>query len=114
MQDNALFIGWNRAISGKEKASIEHFNEFLGYLGKQQQAGTLTSLMPVVLNPHGGDLNGFVLVTAENSGFHKLMGEDAWQDHITRATVTMHGFGVITGTTGKQVEDRLRRFAKYL
>jgi len=111
---NSIFVGWNRAVAGRERQTIEHFQEFLSYLGKQQQSGNITSYTPCFLNAHGGDLNGFVLVTGDSDKLHRLTGEDSWNDHVARASAQMNGFGVIPAVTGNLIEDRMKRFAKYL
>jgi hypothetical protein len=114
MSHNTLLIGWNRSIPGREKQALEHFQEFLGYLGKTQQAGTIASFTPVVLEPHGGDLNGFVLVQGETAGLRKMFDDEAYQEHVARAQVSMQGFGAVRGATGKEMEKRMARFTKYL
>jgi hypothetical protein len=114
MSHNTLMIGWNRAIPGREKQTLEHFQEFLGYLGKNQQQGNITSFTPVVLEAHGGDLNGFVLVQGETAGLRKMFDDEVYQDHVARAQAHMQGFGVVRGFTGKSMEKRLMNFAKYI
>jgi hypothetical protein len=32
--DNVLFIGWNRAIAGREKTALELFRSALGYFAE--------------------------------------------------------------------------------
>ena len=112
--NNALFIGWNRSNPGREKASIESFQDFLNYLGKQQSAGMIQSFTPVFLEVHGGDLNGFVLIQGEPEGLIKLQGDDAFETHLVKGTVTMNGLGVLPAYTGKQLENRMQKFAKYV
>lgn len=114
MSHNALVIGWNRAQPGREKQTLEHFQEFLGYLGKQQANGNIKSFTPVVMEPHGGDLNGFVLVQGETAGLRKMFDEDQWQDHVARAQAHMQGFGVIRAGVDKELEKRMQRWAKFL
>ena len=56
-----LFIGWGDAITGREKKGLEVFAEALAYYGKAEQDGRIESHETVLLDPHGGDLAGFVL-----------------------------------------------------
>jgi hypothetical protein len=114
MAHNALVIGWNRAQAGREKQTVEHFQEFLGYLGKQQAAGNIASFTPVFMDPHGGDLNGFVLVQGETAGIRKMIDDDVWQDHVIRGATHMQGFGVIRAAVGSEIENRMKRFMKFI
>ncbi len=114
MSHNTLMIGWNRANPGREKQTLEHFQEFLGYLGKNQQAGNISSFTPVLLEAHGGDLNGFVLVQGETAGLRKMFDDEKYQEHVARAQAHMQGFGVVRGATGKELEKRMGLFAKFI
>ena len=114
MTHNALVIGWNRAVPGREKQTLEHFQEFVGYLTKQQQAGNLQSFTPVVMEPHGGDMNGFILVQGGTQGLRKMMDDDAFQDHVGRGIAHLQGFGVVRGATGKLIEKRFQSWAKWV
>jgi hypothetical protein len=114
MNNNALFIGWNRWTPGRERQSLEHFQEFLTYLGKQQQQGSITGYTPVVLAAHGGDLNGFVLVTGENGAISKLTREEAFLDHEARAGVNMTSLGVLPAYTGPEMQKWLQRVARFI
>lgn len=98
---------------GRERQAVEHFQEFLGWLGKQQQQGTIKSFTPVTLDPHGGDLNGFVLIEGDSNGLHKLTSDEGWLDHLTRGTLNMQGMGVIPAYTGSEMQSRMQRFLKH-
>ncbi|HSR30912.1 MAG TPA: hypothetical protein VLY63_10130, partial [Anaerolineae bacterium] len=65
MSYNVVFVGWDRAVPGRETASLELFQEFHVYLGGLQGQGTIDSFETVLLAAHGGDLNGFVLIRGE-------------------------------------------------
>ena len=95
MSSNVIFFGWNRSIPGREQMSAEHFQEFLGYLGGLQQAGAIDSFEPVLLSPHGGDLNGFFLIRGDNEALNALQASDEWLTHQTRG--------------GQHLEECLRR-----
>ena len=62
MSSNVIFFGWNRPVSGQEQKSAALFMEFLQYLGGLQGSGAIDSFETVLLGPHGGDLNGFILI----------------------------------------------------
>ncbi len=81
MSSNIIFFGWNRPIPGREKLSGAHFQEFAQYLGGLQQSGTIQSFEAVLLDPHGGDLNGFFLIRGEPAKLDAVMASDAWHTH---------------------------------
>ena len=107
MSTDVIFMGWNGSIAGREAMSAQHFQEFLGYLGGLQQAGKIASFEPVLLNPHGGDLNGFVLVRGDSAQLAALQGTEEWEIHIARAGFYLEGLGVVRGVTGEGVMARL-------
>ena len=103
MSTNVIFMGWNRAVAGREAQSGPLFQEFLQYLGGQQQEGTIQSFESVFLSPHGGDLNGFVLIRGETSKLDALQSSEEWLTYTTRAGQMMEGLGVVRGATGELV-----------
>ena len=62
MADFGVFIGFGFPVLGREQGAITVFQELLGFLGKNAGEGNLESFEPTFLQPHGGDLGGFVLV----------------------------------------------------
>lgn len=59
MSESALFVGWGQPVRGREKdGSIESFD-------------------PVLLNPHGGDLQEFFLIKGSAQGLATMMASDA-------------------------------------
>ena len=108
MGDNVLFLGWNRSIPGREQASGQHFDEFMGYLGGLQASGAIDSFQPVFLGPHGGDLNGFVLITGELAKIREVTESDEWASHMVRADLHLDRFGVVPGLTGGLVAEQMR------
>ena len=103
MATDLIFVGWDRAVPGREEASGVHFQEFLGYLGGLIQAGTIESFEPVLLSHHGGDLNGFVLIRGDAAQLAALQATKEWVAHATRGGYNMEGFGVVHGVTGEGV-----------
>jgi hypothetical protein len=105
MSTSVLFYGWNRPVTGREKASIELFMEFQQYLGGLQQSGAIDSFENVLLSAHGGDLNGFTMVRGEITKLHELQRTQEWLTYMTRAGMIMNGGGLIPGVTGEGVAE---------
>ncbi len=107
MGSRVIFVGWDRSVPGREAISGAHFQEFVEYLGGLQQAGTIQSFQGVLLDPHGGDLNGFFLLQGEVDQLAALSGTEEWANHTTRAGMHLEGFGVVWGVTGEALMQRM-------
>ena len=114
MSTNVLFVGWDRAVSGREAAASEHFAEVMQYFGGLQQAGKIDSFEPVLLTAHGGDLNGFVLVRGDAAQLNALQGNEEWLDHMTRASMNLDGFGAVWGAIGEGIAAQMARWNKFI
>lgn len=82
------------------------------YLGGLQQAGTIQSFEPVFLSPHGGDLNGFILIRGESAKLDALQSNVDWRTYVTRAGLVLEGQGVVRGVTGELVMEWMALFQK--
>ncbi len=109
MGDAGLFIGWGEVVRGRETEAIEVFNETLGYYGRLQEEGTIESYEPVFLEPHGGDLNGFILIRGEAEKLSALRVSEEFTQFAVRATLHVEGFGVV----GADLAERLQRQMEY-
>ncbi|MFN0165093.1 MAG: hypothetical protein ACKV22_01580 [Bryobacteraceae bacterium] len=107
MGSNVMLFGWNRSIPGREKVSAEHFEEFVKYLGDLQQKGAIQMFDVVLLDAHGGDLNGFFLIKGEAGQLDALVSTTEWITHVTRAALHLDGAGIIRGVTGDHVMGRM-------
>jgi hypothetical protein len=112
--DAALFIGWNRPVGGKEAEAVELFTQASTWFGKLQSQGQLAGFKTVLLEAHGGDLNGFMLLEGEVEKLHALKQTDEWHDLITRAAYLMQGFGVNHSVVGDGVAAQMGRYAKVI
>ena len=114
MGPNVILFGWNRSIPGREKVSLQHFDEFVAYLTAQQKAGAIDGFDIVLLDPHGGDLNGMFLIKAESKKLMAFAASDEWTKHLTRATLHLQTPGAITGATGSKVMQRMKLWSGML
>ena len=109
--DNVLFIGWNRPIPGREKAALGLFSEAIAFYSEQKASGQITSFEPVILNVHGGDLNGFILVKGDEAKLDALQRSDKFQDLTTKVDLIVQGVGVIRGWSGESLASQMQRYA---
>jgi hypothetical protein len=111
---NAIFVGWNRAVGGREKKAIEHFGEFIGWLGIQMGQGKIDSFEPVIIDSHGGDLNGFVLIKGKPDKLAAFVQSEEWLNHVVRGQIHMDRLGVVTARVGDEVPKMMQRFGKHI
>lgn len=114
MRSNLVLVGWNNAVAGREHDSAQHFDDFTAYLGGLQRRGTIQSFEIVLLDAHGGDLNGFILVKGQPARLDALLSTHDWIVHTTRASLHLSGFGVVRGVAGDGVPERISLWKKLL
>jgi hypothetical protein len=105
MADAGLFIGWGDVARGREKEAVDLFNEIVAYYGRLQEDGEIESFEPVFLEPHGGDLTGFVLLRGDAEKLAALRVSDEFTQYSLRAGLVVDGFGVV----GADLAERLQR-----
>jgi hypothetical protein len=110
MANAALFIGWGTPIPGRERQALEVFGQFMQYYGRLKGEGEIESFEPVALEPHGGDLGGFVLIQGDREKLSRLRTNPEFIHNINRAELVVHNVGVVTGYIG---EDLNRLFSDY-
>jgi hypothetical protein len=109
MADAGLFIGWGEVVRGRETEAIEVFNETLAYYGRLQEEGTIENFEPVFLEPHGGDLSGFILIRGDAEKLAALRVSEEFTQLSLRATMIVNSFGVV----GADLAERLQRQMQY-
>ncbi|HEX3318300.1 MAG TPA: hypothetical protein VHR88_09790 [Solirubrobacteraceae bacterium] len=107
MADAGLFIGWGAPVRGREAKGLEVFNEALAYYGRLQQEGTIESFEAALLEPHGGDLQGFVLLRGSSETLAALRVDDEFVRISTRADQIVDGLGVVGGALGDGLADAI-------
>ena len=109
---DSLFIGWGPAIHGREQKSLQVFQEALEFFGKKQQEGEIQSFEPFALEPHGGELAGFLLVRGDPEKLSRLRGSEEFVTLIGRAQLVVQDFGVVGGFTGETLQRLFADFAR--
>jgi hypothetical protein len=110
MADYGLFIGWSFPARGREKRSLEVFNEALAYYGNLQQQGQIESFEVVILEPHGGDLGGFALLRGSRDKIALLRVSDEFQRLTTRAALSVDSIGVVGAALGDGLGTAISNF----
>ncbi len=110
MADAGLFIGWGAPVRGREAKGLEVFNEALAYYGRLQQEGEIESFDTAILEPHGGDLQGFVLLRGSEEKLARLRVDDEFVRMSTRADLIVEGLGVIGAALGDGLQDAIATY----
>ncbi len=105
MAKGALFVGWGAIITGREKAAAQVLGEAMQYCTKLQQDGIIDSFEAVALEPHGGDLQGFVLVKGDKETLAKLRVDDQFARTIIGVQLVHTNVGVVGAYTGAEMQS---------
>ena len=110
MADEALFIGWGEVVRRRERKALEVFNESLQYYGQLQQDGKIESFDAWFLGPHGGDLNGFILLHGERERLDEIRRSPEFEMLLTRAGMIVDRVGVVSAYTGEALGRLMGQF----
>jgi hypothetical protein len=100
MADYGLFIGWGTSVRGREGKALQSLNEALAYYGRLQGEGRIESFEVGILEPHGGDLAGFVLLRGERQKLSQLRVDAEFERLTVRAILLVDGLGIIGASLG--------------
>ena len=68
----------------------------------------------VLLEPHGGDMNGFFLVKGTPEQLDKLCSSKDWVSHMTRASIHLQSSGTVRGRTDEAVMEQMELWRSHL
>ena len=114
MADRILFIGWNRAVVGREQQAMQLFPKTVEFYSKLQAEGRIESFEPVLLSAHGGDLNGFFLLKGEAKKLAEVREDETFIDMTVEAGYCLDGFGIVSGFIGEALTDVFSRWSKLI
>lgn len=114
MADAGLFIGWGEVARGREKEAVDLFNEILGYYGRLQEEGEIESFEPVFLEPHGGDLTGFVLLRGEPAKLAALRVSDEFTRYSIRAGLVVDSLGVVGADLAGRLQEQMAFYVEQI
>jgi hypothetical protein len=104
MAGEAIFIGWGAPVRGREAKGLEVFGEAVELWGRLQQDGRIESFEPVLLGPHGGDLQGFFLLRGGRARLDELVRSEEFERVATRAGFIVESFGVVPAYCGEGIQ----------
>ena len=114
MADAGLFIGWGEVVRGRETEAIEVFNETLAFYGRLQEEGTIENFEPVFLEPHGGDLNGFILIRGDAEKLAALRVSEEFTQIATKATLIVDHFGIVGADLAERLQSQMEFYTSQI
>lgn len=110
MATACLFVGWNRPAPGAEKEAYRTLmKESLEQIRRFEREGWFESHETIGLTPHGGDLNGFILLRGERAKLDELRRTDEFERFSMQMGSLFVGFGVVPGLTGEGIQKLAER-----
>lgn len=112
MANAALFVGFGATARGRELKALQVFNDSLAYYARLQQEGKIESFEPIILQPHGGDLAGFILLRGDRATLNEVSATDEFQSLLVRASMIADGVGLVNAAIGTELAEGIGRFQK--
>ena len=107
MADRMLFIGWGKTIAGREERALEVFNEAIGFYGRCQQEGRIESFDVVLLEPHGGGLQGYAELHGSADRLSALREAEDFQRLLADAALIIDELGVVGGFANEGIARQM-------
>lgn len=106
-KSNALFIGWNRTVPGREAQAGELFSNYMELFASLTAAESVERVTPCFLTSHGGAVNGFWLVEGTNDQLQALRSHEQFYKLTLVSGMIMEGFSVIDAFTGAALQQAM-------
>ena len=114
MAKGAIFIGWGEPLPGYREKSLKVFSEAMQFNKRMQQQGEIESFEPVILDYHGGDLSGFVLLRGDRDKLSRLRMNPEFQNLIIKCALVVNNVGVIDAFNGDAAQQRVTDYQKQM
>lgn len=110
MADDVLFTGWGTVVRGREPQALTVFQETVQFWAQQQQDGKIESFEPILLEPHGGELGGFILIRGQRAKLDAIRADAAFQRLTARAGAIVDDIGTVGGYGDNALARQLQNF----
>jgi hypothetical protein len=110
MADRMLFIGWGATVRGREERALAVFDAAVGFYGRCQQEGRIESFDVILLEPHGGGLQGYVELHGSADQLSALRESEDFQRLLADASLIVDELGVVAGFANEGVARQMTIF----
>jgi hypothetical protein len=107
MAKGALFVGFGAIIPGREKTASMVLGTAMEYLQRLREQGVLDGVETVLLEPHGGELEGFVLVKGDKDALARLRVDHEFIKNIVAVQLVHTKVGVVGAYAGAEMQALL-------
>jgi hypothetical protein len=114
MADAGLFVGFGNPVRGRESQAIELFNETLGWYAQLQEDGEIDSFEPVFLEPHGGDLNGFIFIRGDAEKLSALRVSEEFTQFTIKASLCVDSIGVVGADMNERLQSQMAFYTEQI
>jgi hypothetical protein len=101
MADAGLFIGWGQTVRGREERALDVFNETIELYGQMQSDGRIEDFEVALLEPHGGELGGFVLLRGSEEQIDAVRRSDDFVRAMTKGSLIVDDLGAVNAWIGE-------------
>ncbi len=108
MPNGGLFVGWGPIIPGREKSASQVLGSAHQYLARLHREGEIESFDTILLEPHGGDLEGFVVVRGNRERLAKLRTEPEFLSVIVGVQLVHANVRVVGAYAGPEMLSLLK------
>lgn len=102
MAKSALFVGWGAMIPGRERLAQQVLGEGMALLGQLQETGVIDSFETYLLEPHGGDLLGFVILKGDAEKIAALRSIEAIARLLVRVQLVHENVRMVGAYAGEE------------
>jgi hypothetical protein len=96
MADFGIFIGFGIPVPGRELAAAKVFGEVIAYYEQLKATKEIEGYTVGVLEAHGGDLGGFIILRGEQAKLAAVRASEAFQRNSLRAAYAVQDIGVVS------------------
>jgi hypothetical protein len=111
MTDHMLFLGWGQVARGREERALEVFNESMGFYGRLQEGGRIDHFGVALLDPHAGDLSGYIEVHGSAAQLSALREDEEFRRLQADVSMIVDDLRIIDGRTGEGVGREMAIYA---